>query len=77
MPYLGNVHLLPEGDGSKSEGSTKIIEDREGVYEKIRPLKEGGVYEKIPDFDRFRPIPPPILNEHSLIILNSTKPILL
>ncbi len=39
--------------------STKIIKDREGVYEKIATVKN------FPNFDRFRPTPP-ILNEHSL-----------
>ncbi len=31
---LGNVHLLPEGGGSKSGGSTKLLKVGRGVYEK-------------------------------------------
>ncbi len=32
---LGNVHLLPEGDGSKSGGLQKLLKVGRGVYEKI------------------------------------------
>ncbi len=40
---LGNVHLLSEGDGSKSGGSTKIVEGRKGDVhtEKIGPHEWG------------------------------------
>ncbi len=32
-PFLGNVHLLSEGGGSKMGGLRKIDEVRAGVYE--------------------------------------------
>ncbi len=44
LANLGNVHLSPEGDGSKSGESTKIIEGKEGgVWNNLDLIR--GVYE--------------------------------
>ncbi len=51
--------------GFTKRGSTKICYLIQAGQRKFTAIG-GGVYQKFPSFDRFRPIPPPILNEDSL-----------